>query len=320
MGLRFRKSITLCKGLRLNFGMNGMSISAGQKGFRKTYNFGTGRTTTSVGIPGTGLSYVTTSNGNGRRRAGSTVNTFSQPSRRNTRDSYEDQYQEREPEVLPTNGDAEVIPDDAFLVREQPQPAEILNTDLLKSIHFNADSVVDWTETLIQDSPPESCEDESFWSYCHEKAYDVLNGNIDSYLQIIQDVGPLEDLLDYGFGFECGTDDPNGMVVEFHTKENEIMPAKSSMAKEEYNDLLQDYICSCSIRIARDIFSLLPVSYVIVHAVSNDLTILSVKFERRTFTKIKFVGADASDIVEQYRHNMVFNCNDGFSSVAQLEG
>lgn len=317
MGLRYRKSITLFKGLRLNFGMNGMSVTAGPKGFHKTYNFGTGKTTTSVGIPGTGLSYVTTSTGNQRGNAGSRDNNS-----RNCRqyNASTEHYPDVDREVLPANHDTEEIPDDTFLVRDQPRPPEILETDLLKTIHYNADSVIDWTEALIQDAPPKDCEDKSFWSYCHEKAYDVLNGNIDAYLQIIQDVGPLDDLLDYGFGFECGTDDPNIMAVEFCTKENELMPKKSAMSNSEYNNLLQDYICSCSIRIARDIFSLLPVSYVIIHAVSNDSTVLSVKFERRTFTKIKFQGTDASDIVEQYRHNMAFNCNDGFAAVEQLEG
>ena len=63
MGLRFRKSITILPGIKLNFGKSGMSVSAGVPGFRKTFHT-SGRVTTSVGIPGTGISYVTTENGN----------------------------------------------------------------------------------------------------------------------------------------------------------------------------------------------------------------------------------------------------------------
>lgn len=59
--LRFRKSVSICKGVKLNFGKKGVSISSGIPGFRKTYNFNTGKTTTSVGIPGTGIYYVDTS-------------------------------------------------------------------------------------------------------------------------------------------------------------------------------------------------------------------------------------------------------------------
>ena len=59
MGLRFRKSITLCKGVKLNFGKSGMSVSVGGKGYRKTINT-KGQVTTSMGIPGTGIYYTDT--------------------------------------------------------------------------------------------------------------------------------------------------------------------------------------------------------------------------------------------------------------------
>ena len=59
MGLRFRKSINLGGGLKLNIGTKSASISAGTKGVRKTIST-TGRETTTVSIPGTGLSYVDT--------------------------------------------------------------------------------------------------------------------------------------------------------------------------------------------------------------------------------------------------------------------
>ena len=59
MGLRFRKSISLIPGVRLNFSKSGMSVSSGVPGFRKTINT-KGQVTTTVGIPGTGLYYVDT--------------------------------------------------------------------------------------------------------------------------------------------------------------------------------------------------------------------------------------------------------------------
>lgn len=61
MGLKFRKSVTLYKGLKLNFGKNGMSVSVGCNGPRKTFH-SSGRVTTTVGIPGTGIYYTDTQN------------------------------------------------------------------------------------------------------------------------------------------------------------------------------------------------------------------------------------------------------------------
>ena len=62
MGLRFRKSIKLGKNTRLNVGKKSVGISTGVKGARVSFN-SSGRRTKSVGIPGTGLSYVSTSGG-----------------------------------------------------------------------------------------------------------------------------------------------------------------------------------------------------------------------------------------------------------------
>lgn len=60
MGLKFRKSVKIAPGVRLNVSKKSASVSVGGKGFHKTFST-TGKTTTTVGIPGTGLSYSKTS-------------------------------------------------------------------------------------------------------------------------------------------------------------------------------------------------------------------------------------------------------------------
>lgn len=59
MGLRIRKSVKLAPGVRVNLGKKSASVSVGGKGARYTVS-STGRRTSSVGIPGTGVSYVET--------------------------------------------------------------------------------------------------------------------------------------------------------------------------------------------------------------------------------------------------------------------
>lgn len=55
MGFRFRKSIRLAPGVRLNLSKRGASVSLGGRGL--TTNVSTRGTRTTVGLPGTGLSY-----------------------------------------------------------------------------------------------------------------------------------------------------------------------------------------------------------------------------------------------------------------------
>lgn len=57
MGLRFRKTINLGGGFRLNISKSGVGFSWGTKGFRITRT-ADGKTKKTFSIPGTGISYV----------------------------------------------------------------------------------------------------------------------------------------------------------------------------------------------------------------------------------------------------------------------
>ena len=66
MGFRFRKSVKIAPGVRLNIGKKSVGISAGVKGARVSVN-SNGRKTTTVGLPGTGLSYSKSEKIGGRK-------------------------------------------------------------------------------------------------------------------------------------------------------------------------------------------------------------------------------------------------------------
>lgn len=55
MGFRFRKSVKLMPGVRLNIGKSGVSASLGVKG--ASVNIGKRGVRSTAGIPGTGISY-----------------------------------------------------------------------------------------------------------------------------------------------------------------------------------------------------------------------------------------------------------------------
>ena len=319
MGLRFRKSISIIPGVKLNFGKTGMSVSTGVPGFRKTFHT-SGRVTTSVGIPGTGLYYV------------DTKNTKTQNNRRNTQTRQENStyYPESTtysaPETLA--GDYSVpiqsndyISEPSNYESSRPIESEVveqLDANLLKSIHKTSDDSIDWTEVLVSSIPPDETYNQQMWEYYHNMASKILAGDIDSYLQLIYEVNPLDDLLVYGSDYEFGTDDPKKIEVEFNVNANALSKAKYKMNNSEYNILLQDYVCSVCIRIARDMFALLPIRNTVVHAVLNSDTILSVDFDRQGLSKIKFGYIDPSDTLLQFKHNMIFTNNNGFSPVEQI--
>lgn len=313
MGLRFRKSVSLFPGVKLNFGTTGMSVSTGVPGFRKTFHT-SGRVTTTVGIPGTGLYYV------------DTKNPSQQPNRRNSqsqvraRTNYDDYEGSSciEPEIVdepPTITHSLINCEDHL---NAPEAVVEIDTNSLKSIHKSSDDSIDWTEVLVSPLPPDDSYNQGMWQYYHSMASKVLSGDIDTYLQLIYEVNPLDDLLAYGGNYEFGTDDPCKIEVEFSVNENTLASAKKQMSAPDYNNLMQDFICSVCIRIARDMFALLPVAHTIVHALLNERTVVSVDFDRNNLSKVKFGYVDPSDTIALFKYNMNYCDELGFRPVTNL--
>ena len=306
MGLRFRKSVTLFPGMRLNFGKTGMSVSAGVPGFRKTIHT-SGKVTTSVGIPGTGLYYVDTKGGN---------NTNSQAASRVSRAS-NTTTTEHSNATQPQIADFENVSYEPVTSNPNISPPQ-LSEETIKSIHKSCDDSIDWTEVLVSPTPPDASYNSELWAYFHSMAPEILAGNIDAFLQLIYEINPLDDLLEYAGSYQFGTDNPNKMDVEFVVNKAPLISIQRTNDTIKCNDILQDYICSTCIRIARDLFALLPVKNVIVHAVLDNITVISVNFDRATMMKIKFGFVDPSDTINRFEHKMEYNAYHGFIEVNRL--
>ena len=65
MGIRFRKTKKILPGVRLNLGAKSAGITFGPRGLTHTIST-TGRRTSNVGIPGSGLSFSSTNSGSSR--------------------------------------------------------------------------------------------------------------------------------------------------------------------------------------------------------------------------------------------------------------
>jgi hypothetical protein len=68
MGFRFRRTVRLLPGLRLNLSKSGVSASVGTRGAWLTFGRKGARAT--VGLPGTGISYTTTRSARENRSIG----------------------------------------------------------------------------------------------------------------------------------------------------------------------------------------------------------------------------------------------------------
>ena len=328
MGLNFRKSISLGKGLKLNLSKSGPSVSFGKSGFRQSVNL-KGQARTTVGIPGTGVYYTKTSNVK-NIVGGLTGKDDSKGKKSTKKDTAAKGSSAKAVKAAPA---AKQV-NEELIAQSKAQLEEFAaGIEALKSVHKQSDGYIDWEAVANGAVSGQIRELQPF-------AQSVLAGDIDAYFRVIEQVGPFDDLLEYGSGFEVGTDDPKIMEIEFQVKSGDIIPTQypdmkasgeivmKDFSKSAYFELVQDYVSSTMLRVARDTFALLPVQTVIIHAVDKilnpatgndeEVTIASAKIKRDAMATLNFERIDPSDCLESFESNVKFKKTTGYSPVDRV--
>ena len=328
MGLNFRKSISLGKGLKLNLSKSGPSVSFGKSGFRQSVNL-KGQARTTVGIPGTGVYYTKTSNVK-NIVGGLTGKDDSKGKKSTKKDTAAKGSSTKAAKAAPA---AKQV-NEELIAQSKAQLEEFAaGIEALQSVHKQSDGYIDWEAVANGAVSGQIRELQPF-------AQSVLAGDIDAYFRVIEQVGPFDDLLEYGSGFEVGTDDPKIMEIEFQVKSGDIIPTQypdmkasgeivmKDFSKSAYFELVQDYVSSTMLRVARDTFALLPVQTVIIHAVDKilnpatgndeEVTIASAKIKRDAMATLNFERIDPSDCLESFESNVKFKKTTGYSPVDRV--
>ena len=339
MGLNFRKSISLGKGLKLNLSKSGPSVSFGKSGFRQSVNL-KGQARTTVGIPGTGIYYTKNTNvknlvggltgkgtdAKGKKGAGKAADAKGADAKAAKAPKGAKAAAAAAPAKAQVN--EELIAQSKAKIEEFAAGIEAL-----KSVHKQSDGYIDW-EAVANGAVSGGLKE------LQPFAQSVLAGDIDSYFKVIEEVDPFDDLLEYGSGFEVGTDDPRMLEIEFQVKSDDIIPTEypdmkasgeivmKEFSKSAYYELVQDYVSSTMLRVARDTFALLPVQQVIIHAVDKvlnpatgndeEVTIASVKIKRDALATLNFERIDPSDCLESFESNVKFKKTTGYAPVDRV--
>jgi len=358
MGLNFRKSIKIAPGVRVNVGKKSTSLSFGGNGLRYSIS-SNGKRRSTVGIPGSGLSYTTTSGGSKqyKSQAYQKRQHLKQLEKEEKRElaRFEVERYENSCELLKSiHIEADDPVDWQYHFQSPPPfnvksvgPKELVAMNTLEAYKpgffarlFNSNKKELLEKAVIQarEEDRESYED---WQKLKSLSRRVISGDLDAYMEVIEEMDPLEDLHEFGSGFEIGCNDTSTLFVTFDVHSQTIIPKNEKtltqagnlsvkkLTKTKYFDLQQDYVCSCTIRIARDLFALLPVQTVYVHAYDEQLNmetghlerfcILSVKFDRATLDSLNFDFIDPSDALNNFQHNMKFLKTKGFGAVGEIE-
>ena len=169
----------------------------------------------------------------------------------------------------------------------------------------------------------------------------ILDGDARSKLEVIDRIDPFSEISTLGSSLSFNINENSIVEAIIHIHGVDIIPYEvksllksgrlsvKKMPKGTFNEIYQDYVCSCVLRVARELFSILPETMVFVTAVDKLLNsktghkevsaILSAAVSRDTLESLDITNLDPSDSMSNFVHNMSFRKTKGFEVVEQLD-
>ncbi|MBN0979737.1 hypothetical protein B7453_19750 [Pseudomonas sp. IB20] len=181
----------------------------------------------------------------------------------------------------------------------------------------------------------------SEWMQERDLAKRILDGDRQAKLDAIEVFEPFTEISLLGSAIQMTVHEHAILESRLSIHGSDVIPTEiksllksgklsaKAMPIGRFNDLHQDYVCSCALRVGRELLAVLPDDLVIVTAMDNvlngatghmqELPILSVAFSRSTMDALNLDAIDPSDAMKNFVHNMSFKKTLGFAPVAVLD-
>lgn len=206
-----------------------------------------------------------------------------------------------------------------------------------KKLHLAKEEDRKEYETLFN----EYQNNKNIWNKRQKLSDRLRNGDGKVYIDIIKEYGELSE-IPVGKDIKFSVSDKNELSFDLKVSpQADVIPdeeyslrqsgtlSSKRMAKTKGIDIYQDHVCSCLLRVAREVFGLLPVSTVQANALLNalnpqtghleDQVIVSALIKRETLETLNFKGIDPSDSLKNFVHNMKFTKSKGFDVVERVK-
>jgi hypothetical protein len=207
---------------------------------------------------------------------------------------------------------------------------------VLEQKHSNA---WDEDEAEFQRAYAKFLTDSDEWEADRSLARRVVAGERDALLEVISEHQSLTNESRVGTHVSFEVDDSyvhakpevHGVSIVPAIRRKQLasgMLSQTKMPVGEHHDLYQDYVASVALRVAGDLFNILPLQEVYVTCLVDMLDpksghqvktpVVSVHFTRETFGKLNLASVDPSQALSNFRHNMRYKRTSGFQAVELL--
>lgn len=179
------------------------------------------------------------------------------------------------------------------------------------------------------------------WKQVNNLAVRIIAGDNDAYSEAINQLDPFSEIANLGSNITFEIIDDKLVEATLNVNSDSVIPKESKsllksgklsvkrITSTKFNALYQDYVCSALLRVSRELFAILPIEMVIIHAVGELLnsstgqfekqTILSVCIPKDTIQRLNFELLDPSDSLENFVHHMNFKQTKGFGPVEKIK-
>ncbi|MBQ4672986.1 hypothetical protein [Aeromonas dhakensis] len=169
----------------------------------------------------------------------------------------------------------------------------------------------------------------------------LLNGDISAKIDIVKELNPFSEIDHLGSGVKFTIQENGLLIVTINVHGANIIPKEQktllksgrlsikSMPVSRFNEIYQDYVCSVVLRVANEIFSILPDDKLIINAEDHLLnkstghlerqSLLSVYITRDGVSRLNMEYIDPSDAMNNFIHNVNFKKTKGFEPVNEVK-
>lgn len=183
-------------------------------------------------------------------------------------------------------------------------------------------------------------QDTGEWKESVAIAKALLDGKAEAKIEAIDNLQPFSEISNLGSSLSISVHDNGVLEATINVHGTEIVPSETksllksgklsvkNMPKGTFNEIYQDYVSSCVLRVGNELFSAIPDNLVIVTAVDELLNsqtghleeapILSVAVSRSTIERLNLEAIDPSDSINNFKNNMSFKKTKGFDRVERI--
>ena len=173
------------------------------------------------------------------------------------------------------------------------------------------------------------------WERLKNLARRIITGEHKAYTEALVEFNPFAEISDLGSSInftihdakliECALKISSKQAIppEYKTLTSSGKVSVKPMPKGRFHEIYQDYLCGCVLRVAREVFALLPIDVVMVTAMADLLDshtgqmveqpVLSVAMSRAAIAQLNFDQLNPSDAMEN------FQCRGDFKTSRKSE-